>query len=139
MPTTTVSERWLLERYRRHGDLVARERLIAAMLPLVHSIVARYRHPRHEEDLFQAASLGLTKAIDRYDPSRGVELRSYAIPTMHGEVRRWLRDNAWSIHMPRPLQERVLAVTGATERLTSRDGRAPSAQQIGRASCRERV
>jgi RNA polymerase sigma-B factor len=130
MTSTVVSERWLLDRYRRHGDLAARERLIAALLPLVRSIVARYRHPRHEEDLFQAASLGLTKAIDRYDPSRGVELRSYAIPTMHGEVRRWLRDNAWSTHMPRPLQERVLAVTRATECLTSRDGRAPSAQQV---------
>jgi RNA polymerase sigma-B factor len=130
MRHTPVTERWLLERYRRHGDLAARERLIQAMLPLVHSIVSRYRHPRHEEDLFQAAALGLTKAIDRFDPSRGVELRSYAIPTMHGEVRRWLRDNAWSVHMPRPLQERVLAVTGATERLASRDGRAPSAQQV---------
>jgi RNA polymerase sigma-B factor len=130
MTNTQVSERWLLERYRRHGDLAARERLIEAMLPLVHSIVSRYRHPRHEDDLFQAAALGLTKAIDRFDPARGVELRSYAIPTMHGEVRRWLRDNAWSVHMPRPLQERVLAVTGATERLASRDGRAPSAQQV---------
>jgi RNA polymerase sigma-B factor len=130
MPHTPVTERWLLERYRRHGDLVARERLIQAMLPLVHSIVSRYRHPRHEEDQFQAAALGLTKAIDRFDPSRGVELRSYAIPTMHGEVRRWLRDNAWSVHMPRPLQERVLAVTAATERLASRDGRAPSALQL---------
>ena len=125
-----ISERWLLDRYRRYGDQAARERLVASMLPLVHSIVARYRHPRHEEDLFQAAALGLSKAIDRFDPARGVELRSYAIPTMHGEVRRWLRDNAWSVHMPRPLQERVLAVTAATERLTADTGRPPSAQQI---------
>jgi RNA polymerase sigma-B factor len=130
VPHTPVTERWLLERYRRHGDLVARERLIQAMLPLVQSIASRYRHPRHEEDLFQAAALGLTKAIERFDPSRGVELRSSAIPTMHGEVRRWLRDNAWSVHMPRPLQERVLGVTGATERLASKHGRAPTARQV---------
>jgi RNA polymerase sigma-B factor len=130
MTTPSVSERWLLERYRRHGDLVARERLVEAMLPMVRRIVARYRHPRHEEDLFQAAALGLAKAIERFDPSRGVELRTYAIPTMHGEVRRWLRDNAWSVHMPRPLQERVLAVTATTERLASRDGRSPSAAQV---------
>ena len=123
----------MLDRYRRHGDLAARERLVQSMLPLVHSIVARYRHPRYEEDLFQAAALGLSKAIDRFDPARGVELRSYAIPTMHGEVRRWLRDNAWSVHMPRPLQERVLAVTGATERLTSDTGRPPTAQQVAEA------
>jgi RNA polymerase sigma-B factor len=100
------------------------------MWPLVQSVVSRYHHPRYADDLFQAAALGLTKAIDRFDPSRGVELRSYAIPTMHGEVRRWLRDNAWSVHMPRPLQERVLAVTAATERLATRDGRAPSATQL---------
>lgn len=130
MTTSPVSERWLLDRYQRHGDLAARERLVQAMWPLVQSIVSRYRHPRHEEDLFQAAALGLTKAIDRFDPARGVALRSYAIPTMHGEVRRWLRDNAWSVHMPRPLQERVLAVTATTERLTTRDGRAPSATRV---------
>jgi RNA polymerase sigma-B factor len=130
MSTPPVSDRWLLERYRRDGDLAARERLVASLMPLVHSVVARYNHPRHEEDLLQAAAFGLTKAIDRFDPSRGVELRSYAIPTMHGEVRRWLRDNAWSVHVPRPLQERVLEVTRAVERLTTRDGRTPSAQQI---------
>jgi len=128
--STSVSERWLLRRYRLHGDLAAREQLVAALMPLVHSIVSRYHHPRHEEDLTQAASLGLVKAIDRFDESHGVELRSYAIPTMHGEVRRWLRDNAWSVHMPRPLQERVLAVTAATERLSSVNGRAPSPQQL---------
>src|SRR3569833_2172079 len=99
-------------------------------MPLVHSIVGRYHHPRHEEDLTQAASLGLVKAIDRFDESHGVELRSYAIPTMHGEVRRWLRDNAWSVHMPRPLQERVLAVTAATERLACEHGRSPSPDQV---------
>ncbi len=120
----------VLRRYREHGDEAARERLVAALMPLVHSIVSRYHHPRHEDDLLQAASLGLVKAIDRFDESHGVELRSYAIPTMHGEVRRWLRDNAWSVHMPRPLQERVLAVTGATERLASEHGRAPSPEQI---------
>jgi RNA polymerase sigma-B factor len=134
MATTSasISERWLLRRYREHGDLAAREQLVAALMPLVNSIVGRYHHPRHEDDLRQAASLGLVKAIDRFDPSHGVELRSYAIPTMHGEVRRWLRDNAWSVHMPRPLQERVLAVTSATERLASKHGRAPSPEQIAR-------
>jgi len=125
-----ISERWLLQRYRRDGDLAAREQLVASLMPLVHGIVSRYHHPRHEDDLTQAAALGLVKAIDRFDAARGVELRSYAIPTMHGEVRRWLRDNAWSVHMPRPLQERVLAVTGATERLSSANGRPPTPQQL---------
>ena len=130
MPTSPVSERLLLRRYQRDGDLAARERLVASMMPLVHSVVARYHHARHEEDLVQAASLGLAKAIERFDATRGVELRSYAIPTMHGEVRRWLRDHAWAVHMPRPLQERVLAVTAATDRLAADSGRSPAPQQV---------
>jgi RNA polymerase sigma-B factor len=51
---------------------------------------------------------------------------------MHGEVRRWLRDNSWAVHMPRPLQEQVLSVTRATEQLRSRDGRAPTPQEVAR-------
>jgi RNA polymerase sigma-B factor len=125
-----ISERWLLQRYRRDGDRVARERLVALMMPLVHSVVSRYHHPRYEDDLVQAAALGLTKAIERYDPARGVELRTYAIPTMHGEVRRWLRDNAWAVHMPRPLQERVLLVTATIDELGRRFGCSPSPQDV---------
>jgi RNA polymerase sigma-B factor len=126
----TVSEHWLLRRYRDKHDAVARERLVEAMMPLVRRLVSGYGHPRHQEDLLQAACLGLTKAIDRWDPERGPELRTYAIPTMHGEVRRWLRDHSWAIHVPRPLQERVLAVTGATEELRTRDGRTPTAGRL---------
>ncbi|UGS36616.1 sigma-70 family RNA polymerase sigma factor [Capillimicrobium parvum] len=125
-----VSERWLLLRYRTTNDPVARERLVEAMMPLVRRLVSGYGHPRHREDLLQAACLGLTKAIDRWDPLRGPELRTYAIPTMHGEVRRWLRDHSWAIHVPRPLQERVLTVTRATSGLRARDGRSPTAGQI---------
>jgi RNA polymerase sigma-B factor len=125
-----VSERWLLRRYRDTNDRVARERLVEAMMPLVRRLVSGYGHPRHQEDLLQAACLGLTKAIERWDPARGPELRTYAIPTMHGEVRRWLRDHSWAIHVPRPLQERVLAVTRATGELRTRDGRSPTAVQI---------
>jgi len=126
----TVSERWLLRRYRDTHDPAAREALVAAMLPLVRRLVSGYGHPRHQEDLFQAACLGLTKAIERWDPSRGPELRTYAVPTMHGEVRRWLRDHSWAVHVPRPLQERVLAVTRATSELRVRDGRTPTAGQL---------
>jgi RNA polymerase sigma-B factor len=126
---TAVSETWLLRRYRS-GDLTARERLVQAMMPLVRRVAASYGPARFQEDLVQAASLGLVKAIDRWDPARARELRTYAIPTMHGEVRRWLRDNSWAVHMPRPLQEQVLAVTRATEELRGRDGRAPTPKQV---------
>jgi RNA polymerase sigma-B factor len=130
MATDTVSEQWLLNRYRGAGDRAARERLVSEMMPLVRRVASGYGHPRHQEDLVQAACLGLVKAIDRWDPGRGHALRSYAIPTMHGEVRRWLRDHSWAIHVPRPLQEQVLAVTRATSELRGRDGHTPTAAQI---------
>jgi RNA polymerase sigma-B factor len=70
------------------------------------------------------------KAIARFDPSFGRPLRTYAIPTMHGEVRRYLRDHTWSVHVARPLQERTLATTKAVERIAARTGRAATPQQV---------
>ena len=100
------------------------------MLPLVRRVAGAYHARGHEDDLMQVAWLGLIKAIDRYDPRFGSTLRTYAIPTMYGEVRRYLRDHSWAIRVPRPLQERVLAVTKAVERFTAEEGRSPTAQQL---------
>src|SRR3954470_5103267 len=132
-PTTLPngpSETWLLERYKRDGDTGAREELMRRMLPLVHRVATAYGARGHADDLEQVAALGLVKAIDRYDPAFGVPLRTYAIPTMFGEVRRYLRDHAWALRVPRPLQERVLKVTKAVERLTTLHGRSPVPQQV---------
>jgi len=126
-----VSEEWLLRRYLHERDLVAREHLVQSMLPLARRIAVGYHRPRFEQDLVQAALFGPTKAIDRWDESRGVSLRSYAIPTMHGEIRRWLRDHSWGVHIARPLQERVLAVSRTVEALQSSSGRPPTAVEIG--------
>jgi RNA polymerase sigma-B factor len=123
-------EAWLLARYREHGDVAARDQLVEQMLPLVRSVAGAYAHPGHVEDLRQVAALGLVKAIERFDPAHGVPLRTYAIPTMFGEVRRYLRDHAWALRVPRPLQERVLATTKAIERLSARDGHAPTPSQV---------
>ena len=120
------SEAWLIQRYVSHRDLAARDALVARMMPLVRRISRAYHAQAHAEDLEQVAALGLVKAIERYDPAQGGDLRRYAIPTMLGEVRRYLRDHAWAMRVPRPLQERVLAVTKATERLTSDLGHAPT-------------
>jgi RNA polymerase sigma-B factor len=130
MTQVAVSEQWLLRRYRSQGDAGARERLVASMMPLVRRVASGYGHPRHQEDLVQAACLGLAKAIDRWDPARQRELRRYAIPTMHGEVRRWLRDHSWAVHVPRPLQVSVLSVSSMSDELRRRDGRPPTPQQI---------
>jgi RNA polymerase sigma-B factor len=124
------SENWLLAHYKRTGDAAAREELVRRMTPLIHRVATAYGTRGHADDLEQVAALGLVKAIDRYDPTFGVPLRTYAIPTMFGEVRRYLRDHAWSLRVPRPLQERVLETTKVVERLTTQHGRAPKPQQV---------
>jgi RNA polymerase sigma-B factor len=129
-PQTAPSEAWLLARYKRCGDRAAREELTRRMLPLIQQIARTYGSRAHRDDVEQVAALGLVKAIERYDPAYGVPLRSYAIPTMSGEVRRYLRDHSWSVHMPRRLQERVLAITKATARLSAATGRTPTADAL---------
>src|SRR4051794_16852973 len=124
------SEAWLLARYQRHGDAAAREELVRRMMPLVRRVATAYGARGHGDDLEQVAALGLFKAIERYDPSFRVPLRTYAIPTMFGEVRRYLRDHAWAVRVPRPLQERVLEVTKAVERLSASEGHSPTPQQV---------
>ena len=124
------SEAWLLARYRRTGDAAAREELVRRMMPLVRRVATSYGARGHGDDLEQVAALGLFKAIERYDASFGVPLRTYAIPTMFGEVRRYLRDHAWAVRVPRPLQERVLEATKAVERLSARHGRSPTPDEV---------
>jgi RNA polymerase sigma-B factor len=116
----------LLTRYRETGDRRLRERAIECYLPLARRLAARY-HRRQEplEDLVQVASLGLVKAVERYDPSRGTRFSSFAVPTISGELRRHFRATAWNLHVPRGVQEDALKVRDATSRLTHRLGRAP--------------
>src|SRR3954464_6069316 len=129
-PPVTPSEAWLLERFKRHGDIAAREELVRRMMPLVHRVATAYGTRGHNDDLEQVAALGLVKAIDRYDHDYGVPLRTYAIPTMFGEVRRYLRDHSWAMRVPRPLQERVLAITKTVDSMTADHGRSPTPQQV---------
>jgi len=128
--THEPSETWLLARYLQHRDVAAREELVRRMMPLVRRVATSYGARGHGDDLEQVAALGLVKAIERYDPAFRVPLRTYAIPTMFGEVRRYLRDHAWAVRVPRPLQERVLEVTKAVERLSASAGRAPTAEEV---------
>ena len=123
--------RWerLLRRYR-DGDHGARERLVGEMLPLVHQLARRYSGKAAHDDLVQAGLFGLTKAMDRYDATQGSALSSYAVPTMLGEMRRYLRDHTWSVRVPRGLQEDVLRVNRAVAELEVELGRSPTPQQI---------
>src|ERR1700712_2866873 len=124
----------LFHRYLNDGDLRAREQLVTRMMPLAKQVASRYhRQSTSQEDLLQVASLGLLKAIDRFDPDRGTAFSSYAVPTIMGELRRHFRDRCWSVRPPRELQERALQVDKYRTELTPRLGRAPSVREIGQA------
>jgi RNA polymerase sigma-B factor len=120
----------LLRRYVERRDLAAREELVARLRPIVRRLARRYRHSGHADDLEQAAALGLAKALDRFDPAFGTDLIRYAVPTMVGEMRRWLRDHSWAVRPPREAAETWLEVVAADERLSTRLGHSPSADEI---------
>jgi RNA polymerase sigma-B factor len=125
------TERQLLARYHEHGDLDAREELCERFLPLARDLALRYTYTDEPlDDLVQVASLGLIKAIDRFEPGRGTKFTSYAAPTMLGELKRHFRDKGWSLHVPRDLQERTLAVSRATEVLSKELGRSPKVREV---------
>ncbi|HEU4702586.1 MAG TPA: SigB/SigF/SigG family RNA polymerase sigma factor [Conexibacter sp.] len=121
----------LLALYHRTGDRRVRDRAIESYLPLARRLAARY-HRRQEpfEDLVQVANLGLVKAVERYDPSRGTRFSSYAVPTISGELRRHFRGTAWNLHVPRGVQEDALRVRDSASRLTHRLGRAPRISEL---------
>lgn len=115
----------------KQGDRAAREALVKRFMPLVRSLARRYdRSSEPFEDLLQVASLGLLKALDRFDPELGHPFASFAVPTILGEMRRHFRDAGWSVHVPRGSQERALKVRDAQERLANTRGRAPTVNEL---------
>jgi RNA polymerase sigma-B factor len=124
-------ERALLVRYHRAGDLAAREELVRRFLPFACDLARRYTYTDEPlDDLLQVASLGLIKAIDRFDPDRGAKFTSFAAPTILGELKRHFRDKGWALHVPRDLQERTLAVTREAEALSKQLGRSPKPREV---------
>ncbi len=121
----------LVARWQQHGDEAAREALVLRYLPLANRLARRFLHSSEPfEDLQQVASLGLLKALDRFDPSRGRPFQAFAVPTMLGEIRRYFRDSGWSVHVPRGVQERALKVRDAQEAFANEHGRAPTVNQL---------
>jgi RNA polymerase sigma-B factor len=107
------------------------DELISQYLPLARRLAARYRHTSEPlEDLVQVASMGLVMAAKRFDPSRGIPFASFAIPTIMGELRRYIRDHGWSMRVPRGLQEDVLRVTAAGAELSGQLGRSPTPGEL---------
>jgi RNA polymerase sigma-B factor len=113
------------------GRARARERAIEAWLPLARHLARRYAgRGEPTDDLVQTASLGLVKAIDRFDADRGIEFAGFAIPTIVGEIKRHFRDHTWSVRVPRRLQESRLAITTANAALSHTLGRSPTVADI---------
>jgi RNA polymerase sigma-B factor len=124
-------EQLLFVRYRRDGDMAAREELVKRFLPLARRLARRYdRASEPLEDLVQVASVGLVKAIDRFEIGQGIGFSSYAVPTILGELKRHFRDSGWALHVPRGMQERVLKVNEAVEHLSGELGRSATPQQV---------
>jgi RNA polymerase sigma-B factor len=122
----------LLERYRRTRAPQLRDELVHRYLPLARFSANRYaRGSEPFDDLLQVACIGLLKAIDRFDPERGIAFSSYAMPTMAGELRRHFRDRAWNVRPPRDLQDDALAVERAESQLLHDLGRSPTIEELG--------
>lgn len=120
-----------LELFAQKSEPGVRDRLIERYLPLAESLSRRYQHSGQPlDDLVQVASIGLVKAVDRFDPERGVNFESYAIPTILGELKRYHRDQGWSVRMPRRLQEQTLLIKDAIPVLSQDLGRSPTIREI---------
>jgi RNA polymerase sigma-B factor len=130
-----LADRALFERYRERRDPVDLEMLVERFLPLARALARRYQRTGEPfDDLFQVACLGLVKAIDRFDLSRDVAFSSYAVPTILGEIKRYVRDRTWSVRVPRGLQELALRVDKHVVELSSALHRQPTVAEIAHAA-----
>jgi RNA polymerase sigma-B factor len=115
----------------RAGDCHARDAFVERYMPLARSLALRYRRASEPlDDLVQVAAMGLVKAVDRWDPDRGLAFSSYAVPTILGELRRYFRDVTWDVRPARDLQELCLAVEEARDALWIELGRSPTVGDI---------
>jgi RNA polymerase sigma-B factor len=130
------AETWdLFVEYHRTGDRAVRNELIERHLALAESLARRYEgRGEPAPDLRQVAMIGLLKAIERFDPWRGVPFASFAVPTVRGELRRHFRDTGWTVRVPRRLQELHLDLREVASELAHRLGRSPTIPEIAEAA-----
>ena len=124
---------------QQRGEPAARRELIERYMPLARSLALRYRRASEPlDDLIQVASVGLVKAVDRWDPGRGLAFSSYAVPTILGELRRYFRDSTWAVRPARDTQELCLAVEEARDALWIELGRSPTVADLAPTSTARR-
>jgi RNA polymerase sigma-B factor len=108
-----------------------RDELVVVHLNLVRFLAVRFANRGEPlDDLVQVGTVGLLKAIDRFDLERGVEFTTYATPTIVGEIKRYFRDKGWAVKVPRRLQELNLAVNRASDKLAIELGRSPTVGEL---------
>jgi RNA polymerase sigma-B factor len=130
-PASALGSAKLFEQWRLHRDRQARDELVSRFLPLARKLARRYAQSSEPyEDLVQVASLGLVKAVERFDPSRGFAFSSFAVPTIVGELKRYFRDTAWAVHVDRGAQERARRIADAQRVLSSRTGQIPNVAEL---------
>jgi RNA polymerase sigma-B factor len=148
---TEKSEEWAATEDTAYGQLTAlfgelaeldpgsprwaelRDRLVTAHLPLAHRVARRFSHRGEpQDDLEQVASVGLINAVDRFEPDRGSDFLSFAVPTITGEVRRYFRDQAWAMRVPRRLKDLHVAIGSAMSVLSQQHSRAPTASELAK-------
>jgi RNA polymerase sigma-B factor len=113
------------------GRVRLRARVIEWYLPMTVYLARRFGGRGESlDDLTQVAAVGLIKAVDRFDPARGVDFASFAVPTIVGEIRRHFRDTTWAVRVPRRLQELKLQMPAVTEDLLHALHRAPTTAEL---------
>ena len=134
-PFSRAEIRQLFERFHETKDPAARESLILAHRGLASYLAVKFADRGEPlEDLVQVAQVGLINAVDRYDPSRGIEFSTFATPTIVGEIRRHFRDKLWSVHVPRRLRELNRALMQSVDTLSQRLGRSPTISELAEES-----
>jgi RNA polymerase sigma-B factor len=128
--TALLSESEAFERYRQNHDGAAREELVQRYLPLARHLARRYKGRGEIDDLNQVAAFALLKAIDRFDPDRGLAFSSFAVPTILGELKRYFRDHGWVVRVPRDVQELKLRLDRLVEAMTGEIGRSPTPAEL---------
>jgi RNA polymerase sigma-B factor len=129
MTEPDVTERF--REYRRSGDRALRNELIEEHMGFAAYLARRFANRGEPfDDLRQVALIGLVKAIERYDPDRGVAFASFAVPTITGEIKRHFRDRTWSVRVPRNLQEITMAIERVRNELGHELGRSPTITEI---------
>lgn len=122
---------WIQHLQENPKDEEIQEKIVLTYQDLVRSIARKYaKNNSIHEDLVQVGMLGLLAAIRRYDPTLGKSFESFAIPTIIGEIKRFIRDKTWSVHVPRRIKELGPKIKKATEYLTTKNQRSPSVRDI---------